>query len=196
MVHDGTHGQHINDSIRVRDEQSYPTGADVHAAVESMPYATFSICGDVKRAHRLAKVRESDWPRQACRARTAAAVYFNTVATFGIASASYWWYRLMSGLGRLLYYCHGKDETTLLTYVDDLLWITQSRDGLLRILASILLLTVLGMPFAWHKFSGGGEHAGSDIHFRYLPARWAFHKAGRIGFLDGFARRGLMVWSA
>eukprot|EP00439_Symbiodinium_sp_Y106_P014116 s7427_g2.t1 len=43
-------------------------------------------------------------------------------------------------------------------HVDDLLWITQSSDGLLRILASILLLSVLGVPFAWHKFSGGGEH--------------------------------------
>eukprot|EP00439_Symbiodinium_sp_Y106_P028295 s6185_g3.t1 len=30
----------------------------------------------------------------------------NAVGTFGIVSASYWWHRLFSGLGRLLYYAH------------------------------------------------------------------------------------------
>ena len=29
VVFDATHGQHINDSIRVRDQQAYPTGADL-----------------------------------------------------------------------------------------------------------------------------------------------------------------------
>ncbi|CAE7365908.1 unnamed protein product, partial [Symbiodinium sp. CCMP2456] len=115
VVHDGAHGQHVNDSIRVRDGQAYPSGADLEATLHSLPYATFSLSGDISRAHRLSKA----W----------------------------------------VGYCHGKDETSLLSYVDDLLWITQSSDGLLRILASILLLSVLGVPFAWHKFSGGGEHS-------------------------------------
>ncbi|CAE7940965.1 unnamed protein product, partial [Symbiodinium necroappetens] len=70
------------------------------ATLHSLPYATFSLSGDISRAHRLSKA----W----------------------------------------VGYCHGKDETSLLSYVDDLLWITQSSDGLLRILASILLLSVLG----------------------------------------------------
>ena len=158
VVHDATHGQHVNDSIRVRDGQAYPSGADLEETLHSLPYATFSLSGDISRAHRLSKVREQDWPRQACRARKGGSVYLNTVGTFGVTSASYWWHRLMGGLGRFLYYCHGRDETTLLSYVDDLLWITQSSDGLLRILGSILLLSVLGVPFAWHKFAGGGEH--------------------------------------
>ena len=158
VVFAATHGQHINDSIRVRDQQSYPTGADLKASLESLPFATFSLSGDVSRAHRLIRVREADWPRQSCRARKGGSIFTNTVGTFGVASASYWWFRMMAGLGRLLYYAHGKDETTLLSYVDDLLWLTQSADGLLRIVASILLLTILGMPFAWHKFSGGREH--------------------------------------
>ena len=154
VVFDATHGQHINDSIRVRDQQSYPTGADLKASLESLPFATFSLSGDVSRAHRLIRVREADWPRQSCRARKGGSIFTNTVGTFGVASASYWWFRMMAGLGRLLYYAHGKDETTLLSYVDDLLWLTQSADGLLRVVASILLLTILGMPFAWHKVSG------------------------------------------
>ena len=158
VVFDATHGQHINDSIRVRDQQAYPTGADLKAALESLPFATFSLSGDVSRAHRLIRVRETDWPRQSCRARKGGKIFVNTVGTFGVASASYWWFRMLAGIGRLLYYAHGKDETTLLSYVDDLLWLTQSADGLVRIVASILLLTILGMPFAWHKFSGGKEH--------------------------------------
>ena len=65
----------------------------------------------------------------------------------------------MNGLGRLLYYCHGRDPTSLLPYMDDLIWLTQSRFGLVRILASIFLLENLGVPFAWKKFSGGTEHS-------------------------------------
>ena len=115
VVHDATHGQHVNDVIRVRDGQSYPSGADLEEALHSLPFATFSLSGDVSRAHRLAKVREADWARQGCRARRHGDVFLNTVGTFGVSSASYWWFRLMAGLGRLLYYCHGKDETTLLS---------------------------------------------------------------------------------
>ena len=155
VVHDGTHGQHVNDSIKVRDGQSYPSGADLEEAMRSLPFATFSLSGDVSRAHRLVKVREEDWARQSCRARRHGDVYLNTVGTFGISSASYWWFRLMSGLGRLLYYCHGKDETTLLFLCGR----SALAHTMLRILASILLLTALGVPFAWHKFSGGGEHS-------------------------------------
>ena len=158
VVHDGSNGQHINDCIRVRDSQRYPTGGDLQTALEILPFAYFSLSGDISRAHRLCRVREEDWPRQACRGSDPQKVYYNCVGTFGIASASYWWYRLMSGLGRLVYYCLQRDPTVLLSYVDDLIWLTQSDEGLVKILASILLLQVLGTPFAWHKFAGGLEH--------------------------------------
>ena len=158
VVHDGSNGQRVNDQIKVRDEQSTPTGADLSAALEELPGAYFSITGDISRAHRLVLVRAADWARQACRAYRKDRVYLNAVGTFGIVSASYWWHRLFSGLGRLLYYAHGQDHTTLLTYVDDLIWLTESSQGLPRILASIFLLEILGIPFAWHKFRGGAEH--------------------------------------
>ena len=196
VLHDGTHGVHLNDSIKVRDAQSYPTGGDLSVALEELPAAYFSLSGDISRAHRLVKVRRADWARQACRASRHDKVYLNAVGTFGVSSASYWWYRLFSGLGRLLYYCHGVDETTLLSYVDDLLWITQSSDGLARILASILLLEILGVPWAWHKFKGGTEHCwiGFSIfaHKRLLgfsQARcdWAVNWIQRVR-ADGFVK--------
>ncbi|CAE7581099.1 unnamed protein product [Symbiodinium natans] len=196
VLHDGTHGVHLNDSIKVRDAQSYPTGGDLSVALEELPAAYFSLSGDISRAHRLVKVRRADWARQACRASRHDKVYLNAVGTFGVSSASYWWYRLFSGLGRLLYYCHGVDETTLLSYVDDLLWITQSSDGLARILASILLLEILGVPWAWHKFKGGTEHCwiGFSIFARkrllgFSQARcdWAVNWIQRVR-ADGFVK--------
>ena len=159
VVHDGTHGQHVNDSIKVRDGQSYPSGADLEEAMRSLPFATFSLSGDVSRAHRLVKVREEDWARQGCRARRHGDVYLNTVGTFGISSASYWWFRFMSGLGDCYITATGKMKRLFF-----LMWTTCSgshnlRTGCFAILASILLLTALGVPFAWRKFSGGGEHS-------------------------------------
>ena len=32
--------------------------------LHSLPYATFSLSRDIRRAHRLTKVREQDWPKQ------------------------------------------------------------------------------------------------------------------------------------
>ncbi|CAE7908811.1 unnamed protein product [Symbiodinium microadriaticum] len=91
VVHDATHGQHVNDSIRVRDGQAYPPGADLKETLHSLPYATFSLSGDISRARRLSNASEQDWPKQACRARKRGSVYLNTVGTFGVTSASYWW---------------------------------------------------------------------------------------------------------
>jgi hypothetical protein len=149
VVHDATHGQHVNDAIRVRDAQAYPTGADLKQSLQDLPDAYFSLSGDVSRAHRLIKVRRCDWHRQACRARDGPKIFLNTVGTFGVVSDSYWWYRFMSGVGRLAYYCCGRDATDLLSYVDDLIWLSQSAEGMLKVLALILLFHVLGMPFAW-----------------------------------------------
>ena len=159
VVHDGTHGQHVNDSIKVRDGQSYPSGADLEEAMRSLPFATFSLSGDVSRAHRLVKVREEDWARQGCRA---AAMAMCTSTPWGRSG-----YRLQATGGFALCRAWGDcyiTATGKMKRLFFLMWTTALahtifRDGLLRILASILLLTALGVPFAWRKFSGGGEHS-------------------------------------
>ena len=46
-------------------------------------------------------------------------------------------------------------ELALLVYVDDLLWLTREKGGIEKIVVSIFLLIVLGLPFTWKKFSGG-----------------------------------------
>jgi len=125
--------------------------------LEILPGAFFALSGDVKRAHRLVKVAREDWGLQACRsgARGPEWVWLNRVGTFGISSAAYHWSRLMAGLGRLVYYMWGRAELALLVYVDDLLWLTREKGGIEKIVVSIFLLIVLGLPFTWKKFSGG-----------------------------------------
>ena len=156
VVRDATHGQNINNVIKVR-AQRIPAGTDLTCALAMLP-AFFSMSGDIARAHRLIRVRSSNWGFQACRARDPSRVFLNCVGTFGMASAAYWWHRLMAMIGRLVYFMHGRDETILMTYVDDLVWLTQSHQGLHRILGSLFFMVLLGVPFAWKKFSGGQEH--------------------------------------
>ena len=52
VVHDGTHGVNINAKIR------NPTAGDLCSVLKYMPQAAFGLTGDIKRAHRLAKVAE------------------------------------------------------------------------------------------------------------------------------------------
>ena len=49
--------------------------ATLQTALEILPFAYFSLSGDISRAHRLCRVREEDWPRQACRGSDTQKVY-------------------------------------------------------------------------------------------------------------------------
>ena len=60
--------------------------------------SVYALSADIKAAHRLVKIREEDWPLLGCKVRSEdKTVWINTVGTFGISSASYWWSRLFSG---------------------------------------------------------------------------------------------------
>ena len=71
-----------------------------HEAFEGVGQV-FGLAFYVSKAHRRVPVDERDWGLQACslipsrRAPTDQdEVYVNTVGTYGIGSASYWWNRL------------------------------------------------------------------------------------------------------
>ena len=159
VVHDGTHGVNVNARIKLRDQLRNPTGGDLCSVLKCMPGAAFGLTGDMKRAHRLAKVAEQDWGYQTCRsgARGRDWIWLNKVGTFGICSAAYHWSRLMGGLGRLIYYMWGKAALWQLIFVDDLLWLARQKDGLAKIILAIFMYVLLGVPFAWKKFVGGPE---------------------------------------
>ena len=123
--------------------------------MQELPGCYFDLTGDVARAHRLVKVAEVDWGLMACKTGTSSRIWVNRVGSFGISSAAYHWSRLMSGVGRSVYYALGKSELFLLVYVDDLLWMVCEAKGLELIVMSIFYLEVLGLPFGWKKFKGG-----------------------------------------
>ncbi|MDE0916488.1 MAG: hypothetical protein OSB57_15045 [Planctomycetota bacterium] len=83
-------------------------------------------------------------------------VWVNTVGTFGVGSAGYWWGRAGAALMRLSHYLQGSDRMLwLLLYSDDC-WATASGERADRdLLLHLLALCVLGTPLAWHKLKGG-----------------------------------------
>ena len=83
-------------------------------------------------------------------------VWLNTVGTFGVGSAGYWWGRAGAALMRLSHYCQGDMRMLwLLLYSDDS-WATASGPRADRdLLLHLLVLGVVGTPLAWHKLHGG-----------------------------------------
>ena len=115
-IHDGTHGVHLNSSIKVLDRLEVPGPDEILECVavsQEMREAVFGISADVSSAHRLVPIRRADWPKLGCRARSNdRVVWLNTVGTFGISSAAYWWSRLFG--------CVGRWVVDTLGYADDL----------------------------------------------------------------------------
>ena len=87
-----------------------------------MKEAPFVISADIKAAHRLVKVCKKDWGLLACRSDSSSTtVWLNTVGTFGVSSAPYWWCRLFACVGRFVGYLFHNQPLFQLVYVDDLL---------------------------------------------------------------------------
>ena len=83
-------------------------------------------------------------------------VWLNTVGTFGVGSAGYWWGRAGAAVMRLAHYLQGPDRMLwMLLYSDDS-WTSAGGDGAERdLMLHLLVLVVLGTPLAWHKLKGG-----------------------------------------
>ena len=68
VVHDGTHGIGVNGNIKVRDQLACPSAGELRQVLQVLEKPTFVLTADIKRAHRLVKVKVEDWGLQACRA--------------------------------------------------------------------------------------------------------------------------------
>ena len=158
VVHDGTHGIGVNGNIKVRDQIACPSAGDLRQVLQVLEKPTFVLTADIKRAHRLVKIKPEDWGLQACRTdESSSFVWLNTVGTFGVASAAVHWSHLFSGIQRAVCYLTGTLKLFLLTYVDDLLFITQGKAATDAIVVALLFMVVLGVPFSWHKCKGGTQ---------------------------------------
>ena len=114
------------------------------------------MTADVTEAHRQVPVHPDDWHFLGCHVIPGGEVFINTVGTFGIASASYYWSRVAAAVGRLAQYLVANTATTwhVLVAYDYLLECggCTYRRGLLTF---FVLCAVLGVPLSWHKTSGG-----------------------------------------
>ena len=106
VVHDGTHGVQVNNQIVMLDRLESPGAREVSAiqklGMVSDEKVLFGLVGDVKKAHRRFLHHPEHWGVLACRAQSdSSVVWINRTGTFGIASAAYWFARIIGLVGRL-----------------------------------------------------------------------------------------------
>lgn len=170
-LHDGTHSVRVNNSIVYQDQLQCPGPAEVASvvreAMESLE-APFAVSADIKAAHRLVKVRKSDWPYLACRADSNSdVVWVNTVGTFGISSAPYWWSKLFALIGRFVGHIMLQSMFWQLVYVDDLHGTFVGERKFIHLWIWVLAFELVGTPFGYHKFKGGvaAEFIGYQLKY-------------------------------
>eukprot|EP00435_Cladocopium_sp_Y103_P012380 s1532_g3.t1 len=112
LIHDGSYSVDVNRRIKVRDRMRFPLIDDAAAVLVEVRKSSeelgteerCSVVYDVKRAHKLVPILESDWGLQAFRLpgeRRSDGVYVHTRGTFGVASAAYYWQRLAATMIRV-----------------------------------------------------------------------------------------------
>lgn len=158
-LHDGTHFVQLNNQIVFQDQLQYPGPEDAAHMVRHIQEeqeAVFALSADIASAHRLVKIRKRDWPLLGCKARSDdKTIWINCVGTFGISSASYWWSRLFSGIGRLAAYIMQQQNWWQLVYVDDLHLTCLGARKFVNLWIILLIYELVGTPFSYRKFSGG-----------------------------------------
>ena len=121
---------------------------------------------DFEGAHCIVLVAEEDWGLQACTEenlgeegpKEETEVIVNTVGTFGVSSAGYWWGRLGAAITRAGHYVLGHELATwILLFADD--GKATIPAGNLRKVPMILFAVFLafGFPIKWEKVRGGQE---------------------------------------
>ncbi|CAL1152593.1 unnamed protein product [Cladocopium goreaui] len=158
-LHDGTHSVQVNNAIVYKDQIQCPGPPEVAAAVREAlesREAPFAISADIKAAHRLVKIRPSDWGFLACRADSdSQTVWINKCGTFGISSAPYWWAKLFSLVGRFVGHLMSTTWFLHMVYVDDLHGAFTGLRKFHNMWVWILAFELIGTPFGYHKFRGG-----------------------------------------
>ena len=139
--------------------------------------APFCVRADIKAAHRLVKIRRSDWGFICCRAdSTSDTVWVNQVGTFGVSSAPYWWAKLAGILGRFVAYVFHDKWVMQMIYVDGLHGSFIGRDKFRFLWIWLLAFEMLGTPSGYHKFKGGFACEFVVFHIRYDVAQVGISK--------------------
>ena len=111
---------------------------------------------NVTEAHRQVPIHPDDWHFLGCQVKPGGDVFVNTVGTFGVASASYYWSRVAGSVGRLLQYLSGHSSTSWhMLVADDYLLESGGSGYRIGLLLFFVLCAVVGVPLSWHKTCGG-----------------------------------------
>jgi hypothetical protein len=200
MIHDGTHGAQVNAAIRVRDQEGCPAAHDLVAALDhEIAQGTpqlFALALDISKAHRRVPVDPRDWGLQACsdlpRRRAPGpqdAVWVNTVGTYGLGSASYWWARVGALLLRITHYVVTPAGLRwALRFADDYFLVSGGTQMWRPLLISLLLLRSLEVPLKWSKLRGGFQVDWIGYNFD-LVGRTAGVSPSRARWATGWCTR-------
>eukprot|EP00435_Cladocopium_sp_Y103_P004894 s4940_g1.t1 len=170
-LHDATHSVMVNHSIKYQDQLQCPGPAEVAAVVREAietKEAAFCVSADIKSAHRLVEVRQSDWPYLCCRADSLSeTVWINKTGTFGVSSAPYWWAKLFAAIGRFVGHLMQSSPFWHMVYVDDLHGAFTGVHKFEALWVWLLAFEIIGTPFGYHKFKGGFSSDFVGFHLRY-----------------------------
>ena len=170
-LHDATHSVMVNHEIRYQDKIICPGPSEIAGVVRESTdtgEAPFCVSADIKAAHRLVKVRPSDWGYLCCRANSSSdVVWVNRTGTFGVSSAPYWWSKLAGLIGRFVGYIFHDRWFMQMIYVDDLHGSFVGADKFRFLWIWILAYEMVGTPFGYHKFKGGFSSEFVGFHIRY-----------------------------
>ena len=158
VLFDGTHGLCVNSRTRLRDQERALVAADLLRAMRekaNMDEMTFALSADVAEAHRQVPAHPDDWHFLVCQVVPGAEVFVNTVGTFGMASASYYWSRVGGAVGTLSQYLAGYDATSWHMLVADDHLLECGGPYYRRGFILFVLGASLGAPLSWHKTNGG-----------------------------------------
>ena len=160
VVHDGTHGIQVNSRISQPNRMEFPQFDDLQSVMRSFqldePSPKMLCAFDIKSAHRLIPVQPEDWGLLAFRLEEGGPIYCNTVGTFGVASASFWWGRVSGTLFRVLHKVLPREALMyLMLFADDGLILAGGEDYHRFIIGTFIFLEIMEVPLSWKKTRGG-----------------------------------------
>ena len=158
VLFDGTHGLCVNSKTRLRDQERAPIAADLKRSMrEKSKFGeiTFALSADVTEAHRQVPIHPDDWHLLGCQVSPGGDLFVNTVCTFGIASASFYWSRVAAAIGRLVQNLSAYTSTFWhMLVADDYLLESGIPEYRIGLLSFFVLCATVGVPLSWHKTCG------------------------------------------
>ena len=152
VLFDGTHGFCVSSRTRLRDQERAPIAADLKRSMREkakVDELTIALSADVTGAHRQVPIHPDDWHYLGCQVIPGGDVFVNTVGTFGIASASYYWSRAAGAIGRLLQCLSGHTPTSWhMLVADDYLLECGGPGYRPGLLLFFVLCAVVGVPLS------------------------------------------------